>query len=305
MRLLAWRRYWATALSTALAALVSDAAWAQMLKPNMYPPAKDGLLLLEMLRPADTPDLLHSWRANLGYQYGELESKRASQPEARSINYATAGLNARVGARGFAGLDLTYSKQQIDLRNRGIATKGELEESGFRATGGFMLLPFLALGGSIGRSNLDGVYHFGVGAPADPSSGEVMSYSLFATALYPVDEWKFTLTGVYAYDEARQSFDDGTPPEQTARSRSASLALTALRPLAARLDGTAGLALHHIMHHKPLLAGRSLDKDWLRPSLGLIYKLTEQTSLVVNASMYLMNDAYDYESVSVGLSYKF
>ena len=76
----------------------------------MYPPAKDGLLL-EMAHPADGPELLHSWRANLGYQYGDLESKVAEQPETRVLNNATAGLNARVGARGFAGVDLTYSDQ--------------------------------------------------------------------------------------------------------------------------------------------------------------------------------------------------
>ena len=270
----------------------------------MYPPAKDGLLL-KMARPADAPELLHSWRANLGYQYGDLESKVAAQPETRVLNNATAGLNARIGARGFAGVDLTYSDQQIDLRNRGVATKGEVDELGLRATGGAMLLPFLAVGGSIGCSNLDGVYQFGTGAPKDLSSGAIMSTSFFAMALYPAGDWKFTLTGVYTYDEARQSFADGTPREQKAHARSASLAFPGLHPIAARLDGTAGLALHHIMDHKPFLAGRSLDKDWLRPSLGLIYRLTEQASLVVSASKYLMNKSYDYDSVSLGLSYKF
>ncbi len=301
MQLLSWRM----ALWMAPALLASDAAWAQLLKPNMYPPAKDALLLLEMARPSDTPELLHGWRGNLGYQYGDLESKLASQPETRALNYATAGLNARVGARGFAGIDLTYSDQRLDLRNRGNAINGEVDELGLRATGGIMLLPFLAVGASIGRSSLDGVYQFGVGAPKDQSSGTLVSTSFFATALYPAGDWKFTLTGVYAYDEARQSFADGAPAEQKANARSASLAFAALHPITARLDGTAGLALHHIMDHKPFLAGRGLDEDWLRPSLGLIYRLTEQTSLVLNASIYLMNESYDYDSVSLGLSYKF
>ena len=167
----ALKRALTAALTMASALLAGDAAWAQLLKPNMHPPAKDGLLLLEMLRPSDAPDLLHGWRANIGYQYGALDSKLAGQPESRRFAHATAGLNARVGARGFAGLDLTYSDQAIDLRNRGIATKGDVEETGLRASGGVMLLPFLALGVSIGRSGLDGVYRFGVGAPAEPSGG--------------------------------------------------------------------------------------------------------------------------------------
>ena len=48
-----------TALSLALSLFASRTAWAQLLKPSVYPPPKDDLILFDMLRPIETTDLLH------------------------------------------------------------------------------------------------------------------------------------------------------------------------------------------------------------------------------------------------------
>lgn len=300
MRVLALR----AALLMALALFGSDAAWAQLLKPNVYPPPKDGLILFDMLRPAPAPTLLHSWRANLGYQYGGLESKIARQPERRDINTETAGLNFRVGERGFGGLDLSLSDQTLQLQAQGIVTSADVNEVGIRATGGYMVLPFLAVGGSAGRNKLDGTYRFGP-APMDQASGAIMSYSAFTSLLLPLDDWKISLTGAYVYDEAYQSFADGTPSQQKAWARNGTVILSALHPIVGRLDGVASLAWNSILDQRTFLSNREVDEDWLRPSLGLVYRLTDQAAVSLVASTYLMNDAYNYESVSLGLSYKF
>lgn len=302
MRVSVRRAVVVTAMATGLFA--SGSAWAQLLKPNAFPPPKDGLLLFEMLRPVDTPDLFHSWRANLGYQYSGLESKLAEQPERRDLNTETAGLNFRIGERSFGGIDLTLSDQTLNLRALGLPNSGDLNEVGIRVSGGTMLLPYLAVGGSLGRNKLDGTYRFGA-MPVDEANGAMMSTSAFAALLYPTGDWKLSLTGAYTYDEARQSFADGFPPEQKAWSRTGTLTLAALHPIVGRLDGIASLAWNHIIDQRSFLADRRQDEDWLRPSLGLVYRLTDQTAVSLVASMYLMNDVYDYESVSVGFSYKF
>lgn len=289
----------------ALALFGSSAAWAQLLKPNSYPPPKDGLVLFDMLRPVEAPTLLHSWRANLGYQYGGLESKIAGQPERRDINSETVGLNVRVGEHGFGGLDLSLSDQTLQLPAQGIVTSADVNEVGIRATGGYMVLPFLAVGGSIGRNKLDGTYRFGSGAPLDQASGAIMSYSAFTALLIPIDRWKISLTGAYVYDEAYQSFADGTPSQQKAWARNATVVASALHPIVGRLDGVASLAWNSILDQRTFLANRNVDEDWLRPSLGLVYRVTDQASVILVASTYLMNDAYNYESVSLGLSYRF
>ena len=294
-----------TALALALMPFASGTAWSQLLKPSVYPPPKDGLILFDMLRPVEEGrGLLHGWRANLGYQYGGLESKIASQPERRDLNTETAGFNARVGDRGFAGLDLTLSDQTLNIRANGITTTADVNEIGLRASGGYMLLRNLAVGGSVARNRLDGTYRFGP-APMDQASGALMSYSAFTTVLLPVDDGKISLTGAYTHDEVRQNFADGTPSEQKAWSRSGTVVLAALHPIVGRLDGIASLAWTHILDQRTFLAGRSLDEDWLRPAVGLVYRLTDQASLSLVASRFLMNDAYDYESIAVGLSYKF
>jgi len=294
-----------TALSMALTLFASGTAWSQLLKPSVYPPPKDGLILFDMLRPAPTTELLHGWRANLGYQYAGLESKIASQPERRDLNTETAGLNVRIGQRGFGGLDLTLSDQTLNIRANGITTNADVNEAGLRATGGYMLLPYLAVGGSVARNKLDGTYRFGSAAPLDQASGALMSYSAFTALLLPVDDWKISLTGAYTHDEVRQSFADGTPREQKAWSRTGTVVLAALHPIVGRLDGVASLAWTHIIEQRTFLAGRTLDDDWLRPAVGLVYHLTDQASLSLVGSTFLMNDAYNYESVSLGLSYKF
>ena len=299
-----WRRAPLAAALTALLTLASAAAEAQLLKPNSYPLPKDGLLLFDMLRPVETDDLLHSWRANIGYQHGALESKLASQPERRNINSETVGLNARVGQRGFAGLDLTLSDQTLKLRANGITTYADVNEAGVRASGGYMPLPYLAVGGSIARNKLDGTYRFGP-SPTDQASGALMSYSLFSTLLIPADAWKFSLTAAYSHDEVVQSFADGAPPEQKAWARNGSLVLAALHPIAGRLDGVASLMWNHTFEQRTFLAGRSFDEDWLRPALGLVYRATDNMSLSLVASRYLLNEVYDYESVAFGLSYRF
>jgi hypothetical protein len=291
-------------MGMAMTLCASSAAMAQLLKPNAFPPPKDGLLLFEMLRPADEPDLFHSWRANLGYQYGGLESKLANQPERRDLNSETAGLNFRIGARSFGGIDLTLSDQTINLRALGLPTSGDLNEVGIRASGGTMLLPYLAVGGSLARNKLDGTYRFGP-MPTDQASGVIVSSSAFAALLYPAGDWKLSLTGAYTYDEAGQSFADGFPREQKAWARTGTLVLAALHPIARQLDGVASLTWSHVIEQRTLLAGRRQDDDWLRPSAGLLYKLTDQTAVSLVFSMYLLNDVYDYESVSVGFSYKF
>jgi hypothetical protein len=288
----------------AMALLAGGPAWAQLLKPNAYPPPKDGLMLFEMLRPVESPDLFHSWRANLGYQYSGLESKLASQPERRDLNTETAGLNFRIGERSFGSIDLTFSDQTLNFQTLGFTTNGDINEVGVRASGGTMLLPYLAVGGSVVRSKLDGTYRFGP-LPQDQASGAVMSTSAFAALLFPTGDWKLSLTGAYTYDEAYQSFADGFPSEQKAWSRTGTLTLAALHPIAGRLDGVASLVWSHIIDQRTFLAGRRQDEDWLRPSAGLLYKLTDQTAVSLVFSMYLMNDVYDYESVSVGFSYKF
>lgn len=78
-----------------------------------------------------------------------------------------------------------------------------------------------------------------------------------------------------------------------------------MHPIVGRLDGVASLAWNSILDQRTFLANRNVDEDWLRPSLGLVYRLTDQASVMLVASAYLMNDAYNYESVSLGLSYKF
>lgn len=288
----------------AMALFASGPAWAQILKPNAYPSPKDGLLLFEMLRPVDEPELFHSWRANLGYQYGRLDSKLASQPERRDLNSETAGLNFRIGARSFGSIDLTMSDRTFNFRALGLSTNADLNEAGIRVSGGTMLLPYLAVGGSLARNKLDGTYHFGA-MPVDQASGALMSSSVFAALLYPAGDWKFSLTGAYTYDEASQSFADGFPREQKAWARTGTLVLAGLHPIAARLDGLASLTWSHVIDQRSFLAGRQQDEDWLRPSVGLLYKLTDQTAVSLVYSMYAMNEVYDYDNVSVGLSYKF
>ncbi len=293
-----------TALALALMLFASGTAWSQLLKPSIYPPPKDGLILFDMLRPVETTDLLHGWRANLGYQYGSLESKIANQPERRDLNTETAGMNVRVGRRGFASVDLTLSDQTLNIRTNNMTTTADVNETGLRASGGYMLLPTLAVGGSVARNKLDGTYRFGP-APTDQSSGALMSYSAFTALLLPIDDWKISLTGAYTHDEVTQSFADGTPGQQKAWSRTGTVVLAALHPIVGRLDGVASLAWTHILEQRTFLAGRRLDDDWLRPAVGLVYRLTDQASLSLVASRFLMNDAYDYQSVALGLSYKF
>ncbi len=289
------------ALSTLLAAAAAE---AQLLKPNLYPAPRESLRLFEMLRPVEAEDTLHSWNASLGYQLTGMNSKVPGQPEQRSLATGLASLNARVGARGFAGLDFSYSGQDIDLRNRNLRIRGDIAEAGLRFSGGAMLLPYLAVGATIGRSTLDGIYHFGP-SPQDQSSGDIMSYGAFAALLYPAGDWKFSLTGAYSYDEGRQSFADGSPREQQSYLHVASTMLTALYAIAPRLEAMASLAWHHTIDERTFLSGRVSDEDWLRPSLGLVYRLTDQASLLVVASRYAMNEAYDYDSVSLGLNLKF
>lgn len=235
-----------TALALALMLFASGTAWSQLLKPSIYPPPKDGLILFDMLRPVETTDLLHGWRANLGYQYGSLESKIAAQPERRDLNTETAGMNVRVGRRGFASVDLTLSDQTLNIRTNNMTTTADVNETGLRASGGYMLLPTLAVGGSVARNKLDGTYRFGP-APTDQSSGALMSYSAFTALLLPIDDWKISLTGAYTHDEVTQSFADGTPGQQKAWSRTGTVVLAALHPIVGRLDGVASLAWTHIL----------------------------------------------------------
>jgi hypothetical protein len=292
-----------TALTLALSA--SGTAWAQLIKPSVYPPPKDGLILFDMLRPIEEErGLLHGWRANLGYQYASLESKIARQPERRDLNTEILGLNVRVAERGFAGLDLSLSDQTLNITTSGSINNADVNEGGARLTGGYMLLPALAVGGSVARNKLDGTYRFGAGAP-DEASGALLSYSAFMALLYPVAEWKLSLTAAYTHDEVKQSFDDGTPRDQKAWTHSGTVVVAGLHPIVGRLEGLASLAWTHIVDQRSFLAGRTRDDDWLRPAVGLIYKWSDQASLSLVASRFLMNDAYDYESVAVGLSYRF
>lgn len=289
------------ALSTLL---LAGAAEAQLLKPSLYPAPRESLRLFEMLRPIEMAETVHGWNASLGYQLSEMDSKTPGQPEQRSVATGLASLNARVGARGFAGLDLTYSGQDITLRNRNLPIRGDVAETGLRLSGGAMLLPYLAVGATIGRSALSGIYHFGA-SPEDRSSCDIMSYGAFAALLYPTGDWKFSLTGAYSYDEGRQSFADGSPREQQSYLHVATTMLTALYAIAPRLDAMASLAWHHTVDERTFLAGRASDEDWLRLSLGLAYRVTDQASLVMIASSYAMNEAYDYDSLSFGLNFKF
>lgn len=301
-----WHRAGLTAI-LALAAvptLHAGAAEAQMLKPNLYPSPREGLRLFEILRPVDSPDTLHDWSVSLGYQLSELESKVARQPEQRSLANGLASLNARVGTQSFAALELSYSGQDIHLVNRGLQIRGDIEETGLRLSGGTMLLPYLAVGASLGRNALDGTYHFGP-TPEDRSSGEIMSYGAFVALLYPAGDWKFSLTGAYSYDEGRQSFADGSPREQQAQQHVATTLFTALYAILPQLDGMASLAWHHVIDERTFLAGRASDEDWLRPTLGLVYRMTERASFVLTGSTYALNEVYNQQSVSLGLNLKF
>ncbi|MFN4283664.1 MAG: hypothetical protein ACK4NA_13580 [Alphaproteobacteria bacterium] len=297
-------RWRGAALATALAFLGGAAAEAQLLKPNLYPAPRESLRLFEMLRPLDAPETLHSWSLSAGYQMSDLDSKTPGQRDRRTLHTGLASLNARVGARGFAGLDLSYSGQDIDLLNRAMPIRANVEERGLRLNGGAMVLPYLAVGATVGRSSLNGTYHFGV-SPEDPSSGEIMSYGGFAALLYPAGDWKFSLTGAYSYDEGRQSFADGVPREQRSHLHVATTVFTALYSFAPRLDGVASLAWHHMIDERTVIPGRVSDEDWLRPTLGLVWRASERTSLLLFASSYALNEAYDYAGLSAGLNYKF
>lgn len=275
MRVVIWR----AALTMALMLFASGTAWAQLLKPSVYPPPKDGLILFDMLRPLEEErGLLHGWRANLGYQYGSLESRIARQPERRDLNTEIVGLNARVGDRGFAGLDLSLSDQTLNIRTSGTINNADVNEAGVRISGGYMLLPALAVGGSIARNKLDGTYRFGPGAP-EQGSGALLSYSAFTALLYPVDEWKLSLTAAFTHDEVKQSFDDGTPRDQKAWTHSGTVVVAGLHPIVGRLEGLASLAWTRILDQRTFVAGRTRDDDWLRPAVGLVYKWTDQASV--------------------------
>jgi hypothetical protein len=248
------------AMSMAMALFASGPAWAQILKLNAYPPPKDGLILFEMLRPVESPDLFHSWRANLGYQYGGLESKLASQPERRDLNSETAGLNFRVGAQSFGSIDLTLSDQTLNLRAFGLSTSADLNEVGIRASGGTMLLPFLAVGGSLARSKLDGTYRFGP-MPVDQASGAIMSTSAFAALLYPVDDWKLSLTGAYTYDARTESL--GTHRHAHVRR------LASHRRAARRRDEPGVVSCHRSKNLPRRPPGRGLAAAIGRPDLQI------------------------------------
>jgi hypothetical protein len=289
--------------------LGTSAAQAQLIKAGEYPPPKDGFVTPQTIRPIETPGLLHGWVATVGYQYGRLESKVSEHPETRDINTVTAGLNFRVGMWGFGGVDLSSSNQQIDSRNDpsngAIAIDGDVSDVGIRATGGYLVLPFLAVGGSIARNSTGGSYQFAIPVPANDTDGNTMSYSAFTTLIYPVDDWKFSLTGAYAYGEATQAYTNNVPADQKGWTRTASAVLTASHPITARLDGKAGLAINHIIEQSSFGADRGMDDNWLMPSLGLVYKVTDQASLNLTASTFLMNSVSDYDAVSLSLSYKF
>lgn len=299
------RRVWARRIALAAIFVLcgGGAAWAQLVKPGVYPPPKDGFTIFNMMTPRGEAGA-SDWLATLSYQYGTLESRLAAQPERQDLAVATAGLNARIGARGFGGIDLSFFDRDIALQNGALAIDGDLNDVGIRLTGGYMLRPYLVVGGTVTRLAADGTTRFGAGAPL-ALDATTMSYTAFATLLYPLGDWKFSLTAGYVYGESHQSYIHNARPEQKAWTHASSTILAALHPLTPRLDAKAALAWNHVFADRPFLANRRIDDDWLMPSLGLVYAVTERTSVTLAGTMFVMNDVYDYDGVSLGLSVRF
>lgn len=263
--------------------------------------------------------LVHGWAVTFDYGFTDSPIRRSGFRTGDSDEYQTiVGLEARIGARGFARAEIGYVRS--DGERPVLSVAGALENLEIRnkaklggGTVGAFLAPFFAVGVSGQYRDTEGREVFvnpatGGGILLTRTDGYFWRVAPFALMTAPVGPVRLSLTGVYVRARGNVSQNDGTlvkrdndRPAVTSRVLEGEASYEATPWL--RLG--ASLAWTDVVTQRTTDNGLPLDEGWatLGANAGLAF--TSRLELRLRAAHEIGNARGNALLLGAGLTYRF
>lgn len=251
----------------------------------------------------------HDVTLGLEQGWGQVKSRDDDVPGKTDFRDTTLTLGFRAGSRFFGALSGSYMDSSNDAQNAprfgSIPISGNGYTTSFRASGGYMVLPFWAVGASFGNSDISGGYQYQIPVPRTGTDGHGFTQSYFTTLSLPAAGWMFSGSLAYTNTDQKQDYANNFPPGQDSRFEILTATVGASRRLGGNWHLRGSLAFNHTLHQSTLEEINGLDQNWATLTAGLSYRVNRSLEIGARVSTWLDNDKNDYTHGIVGVTYHF
>lgn len=251
----------------------------------------------------------HGFVVSTDVGYGRTRAKDGEPARLRqsSISSSTS-LSFRMGEMGFASVTGNLSDEKIDSQVYGFPAPIEADATnrGFDAVIGISPVPYLRFGliGGIGSASASYTYTMaGFGPDSDSDSRRI---GAFAGASYLAGPVLLNADLSYLRVNNKQDYGPTNWPQHVSWSTDLlTFSLGARYAVTPKLEVNGTVFLHHILDQDVPSGDSPNDNNWAALQLGAKYAVTDQLSVDVKGSTWVGNRKFDYQRVSLGLSYRF
>lgn len=255
-------------------------------------------------------EVLHSWRATLDYGQaaGPIEDAQSRVGFSRK-HEGKLGLEFGIGERGFARLEAGGARRDTKRSLRFDDLAGDEDEALVGATGGLMILPFLAAGLSFQYRWGDGDDVFTTRAIGSATKigrdDRLRRLAPFVVLTAPLGPVRGTLTGAYVDLRTDTDYTNASITHDSGRVRASVLDAALAWRVLPRLEIEGSVGWTHVDTQRVQADALRLDTDTGNLGLRVTYGLTESLDATLRGSQDFANERGNGVRFGGGLAYRF
>lgn len=252
----------------------------------------------------------HDFELSTDVGVGWTRHKAGPPAQLRQKSVGTSlGISFRMGEMGFAQVTGNFSREMIKSQIVAFPAAGITADAynrGVDAVIGFAPVPYLRAGltGGFGSASAD--YTYTMFGGNEDSTSDASRFGGFVGASYLAGPVLINADLSYLRVLNKQNYGvTNWPAVASWDSDLMTLALGARYFVMPKLELNGTFSLHHVMKQTVAPSDKPNDRNWLSLQLGATYAVTDQVSVDLKGTTWLGNSKFDYNRVSVGLSYRF